>query len=93
MHGHLACRYALARTRTMLDDSGMLVHGRIGGVCVASMLGGKASCPCYVSRSCLSRACCPWPHAHDKPNPCMSFHSSVFPFVILERMTLQENHV
>lgn len=48
MHGHLACPYALARACIMLDDSGMLVHGRIGGVCVASMLGGKASCPCYV---------------------------------------------
>ena len=41
---------------------------------------------------------CPGPVAHGcmpmtSQTLVMSFHSSVFPFVILERMTPQENHV
>ena len=28
---------------------------------------------CEVSRSCSSKACCPWLHAHDKPNPLYLF--------------------
>ena len=27
------------------------------------------SCICFVSRSCLSKACCPWLHARDTPKP------------------------
>ena len=51
----------------LYKDAGPKGGGFGGG---PTSIGERNECQrgCWVSRSCSSKACCPWLHVHDKPN-------------------------